>query len=94
MDDLSPAFAAESLTVNIIEELRERLESTDDYTKQLGLITEMEEKYNLEEGILLSHILLLRESMHDIALPKYHGQSTNSSSHPATTTSRPRKRSN
>jgi hypothetical protein len=52
MDDLSPAFAAESLTVNIIEELRERLESTDDYTtKQLGLITE--EKYNLEEGILL-----------------------------------------
>jgi hypothetical protein len=55
MDDLSPAFAAESLTtVNIIEELRE-LESTDDYTKQLGLITEMEEKYNLEEGILLSH---------------------------------------
>jgi hypothetical protein len=57
MDDLSPAFAAESLTVNIIEELRERLESTDDYTKQLGLITEMEEKYNLEEGILLSHFL-------------------------------------
>jgi uncharacterized Zn finger protein len=55
MDDLSPAFAAESLTVNIIEELRERLESTDDYTKQLGLITEMEEKYQLEEGILLSH---------------------------------------
>jgi hypothetical protein len=54
MDDLSPAFAAESLTVNIIEELRERLESTDDYTKQLSLITEMEEKYNLEEGILLS----------------------------------------
>jgi uncharacterized Zn finger protein len=54
MDDLSPAFAAESLTVNIIEELRERLESTDDYTKQLGLITEMEEKYQLEEGILLS----------------------------------------
>jgi hypothetical protein len=30
------------------------LESTDDYTKQLGLITEMEEKYQLEEGILLS----------------------------------------
>jgi hypothetical protein len=56
MDDLSPAFAAESLTVNIIEELRERLESTDDYTKQLGLITEMEEKYQLEEGILLSHV--------------------------------------
>jgi hypothetical protein len=55
MDDLSPAFAAESLTANIIEELRERLESTDNYTKQLGLITEMEEKYNLEEGILLSH---------------------------------------
>jgi hypothetical protein len=54
MDDLSPAFAAESLTINIIEELRERLESTDDYTKQLGLITEMEEKYQLEEGILLS----------------------------------------
>jgi hypothetical protein len=56
MNDLSPAFAAESLTVNIIEELRERLESTDDYTKQLNLITEMEEKYNLEEGILLSQI--------------------------------------
>jgi hypothetical protein len=55
MDDLSPAFAAESLTANIINELRERLESTDNYTKQLGLITEMEEKYNLEEGILLSH---------------------------------------
>jgi hypothetical protein len=44
MDDLSPAFAAESLTANIINELRERLESTDNYTKQLGLITEMEEK--------------------------------------------------
>jgi hypothetical protein len=59
MDDLSPAFAAESLTVNIIEELRERLESTaDDYTKQRGLITEMEEKYSLEEGILLSHLQL------------------------------------
>jgi hypothetical protein len=58
MNDLSPAFAAESLTVNIIEELRERLESTDDYTKQLNLITEMEEKYNLEEGILLSHWLI------------------------------------
>jgi hypothetical protein len=57
MNDLSPAFAAESLTVNIIEELRKRLESTDDYTKQLGLITEMEEKYNLEEGILLSHLI-------------------------------------
>jgi hypothetical protein len=55
---LSPAFAVESLTVNIIEELRERLESTDDYTKQLGLITEMEEKYNLEEGILLSQYYL------------------------------------
>jgi hypothetical protein len=54
MDDLSPAFAAESLTAkNIINELRERLESTDNYTKQLGLITEMEEKYNLEEWILL-----------------------------------------
>jgi hypothetical protein len=52
MDDLSPAFAAESLTANIIIELRERLESTDNYTKQLGLITEMEEK-----GILLSHFL-------------------------------------
>jgi hypothetical protein len=57
MDDLSPAFAGESLTANIITELRERLESTDNYTKQLGLITEMEEKYNMEEGILLSHFL-------------------------------------
>jgi hypothetical protein len=55
MNDLSPAFAAESLTVNIIDELRERLESTDSYDEeQLGLITEMEEKYNLEEGIPLS----------------------------------------
>jgi hypothetical protein len=42
----------QSLTANIIIELRERLESTDNYTKQLGLITEMEEK-----GILLSHFL-------------------------------------
>jgi hypothetical protein len=57
MDDLSPAFAAESLTVNIIEQLSERLESTDDYTKQLGLITVIEETYHLEEGILLSHFL-------------------------------------
>jgi hypothetical protein len=31
------------------------MESTDNYTKQLGLITEIEKKYNLEEGILLSH---------------------------------------
>jgi hypothetical protein len=59
MNDLSPAFAAESLlTTNrkyYLNELRERLESTDCYKKQLGLITEMEEKYNnLEEGILLS----------------------------------------
>jgi hypothetical protein len=45
MNDLSPAFAAESLTVNIIEELREQLESTGSYEKQLGLITEMEENY-------------------------------------------------
>jgi hypothetical protein len=44
MDDLSPVFAAESLTANIINELRDRLESTDSYTKQLGLITDMEEK--------------------------------------------------
>jgi hypothetical protein len=45
MNDLSPAFAAESLTANIINKLRERLESTDSYEEQLGLITEMEEKY-------------------------------------------------
>jgi hypothetical protein len=44
----------QGITTSIINELRERLESTDSYEKQLGLITEMEEKYNLEEGILLS----------------------------------------
>jgi hypothetical protein len=50
MDDLSPAFAAESLTtVNIIEELRE-LESTDDYTKQLGLITEWKRSITWRKG--------------------------------------------
>jgi hypothetical protein len=69
MDDLSPAFAAESLTVNIIEELRKRLESTDDYTKQLGLITEMEEKYQLEEGILLSQLLLFQQPCTHAGLP-------------------------
>jgi hypothetical protein len=52
MNDLSPAFAAaeKSLLVsaNIITELRERLESTDNCEEQLGLITEMKEKYGLE----------------------------------------------
>jgi hypothetical protein len=63
MDDLSPACAAESLTANIINELREQLESTDNYTKQLDLITEIEKKYNLEEGILLlSHFLKFTQS--------------------------------
>jgi hypothetical protein len=41
--------------LHMINEIRERLESTGNCTKQLGLITEMEEKYNLQEGILLSH---------------------------------------
>jgi hypothetical protein len=36
-------LSAESLTANIITELRERLESTDSYEEPLGLITEMEE---------------------------------------------------
>ena len=55
MDDLSPAFAAESLTLEIIAELKRRLESTGTYNEQLRIVTEMEDKYDLEEGILLSH---------------------------------------
>ena len=55
MDDLSPAFAAESLTLEIIAELKRRLESTGTYDEQLRIVTEMEDKYDLEEGILLSH---------------------------------------
>ena len=54
MDDLSPAFAAESLTLEIIAELKRRLESTGTYDEQLRIVTEMEDKYDLEEGILLS----------------------------------------
>jgi hypothetical protein len=53
MNDLSPDFTAECLTANIINELSERLESTDNYENQLGLFTEKEEKYRLEGGILL-----------------------------------------
>ena len=62
MDDLSPAFAAESLTLEIIAELKRRLESTGTYDEQLRIVTEMEDKYDLEEGILLSHFLKFTQS--------------------------------
>ena len=55
MDDLSPVFAVESLTPDIIQELRSCLEAANNEEEQLLIVSQIEKKYNLDDGILLSH---------------------------------------